>query len=288
VATAVPDRDKVLLLPDGRRLAWAEFGDLSGSPVVLMHGNPGSRLMCPDLEATIAAGVRLITFDRPGIGGSDPRPFHRLADVADDLAHLAAALKLDPCPLVGWSAGGPFALATSVFRPELATSVTLVAGSGLPDDPDLPRTPEVKAMIDRLRDGSMDAFDQVLERFAFYADDPDGMVARILDKEGHPDQALMQRPDVQAAFTAKWREGARQGAAGVAASWVAMWALPWGFTPEDVPVPVTWLHGTADDIVPYVQAERLAARLPHVTMHTLEGEGHSIAIPHWAEILASV
>ena len=61
-------------LADGRTLAWTEWGDLGGRPVVLLNGTPGSRLCCPDVDATEAAGVRLITIDWPGYGRSDPRP----------------------------------------------------------------------------------------------------------------------------------------------------------------------------------------------------------------------
>ena len=67
-----PLADEVLRLADGRQLAWAEWGDPRGSPVVFLHPSPGSRMLCPDVHATARAGVRLITVDRPGYGGSDP------------------------------------------------------------------------------------------------------------------------------------------------------------------------------------------------------------------------
>ncbi len=70
--TAVPRFDSVVALRDGRSLAYAEWGDPLGRPVVLFHGQPGSRLLCPDADATESAGVRLITVDRPGYGRSDP------------------------------------------------------------------------------------------------------------------------------------------------------------------------------------------------------------------------
>ena len=73
-ASARPRADEMMTLTDGRTLAYCEWGDPTGHPVVLMHGAPGSRLLCPDEEATAASGVRLLTADRPGYGGSDPRP----------------------------------------------------------------------------------------------------------------------------------------------------------------------------------------------------------------------
>ncbi|HET9615388.1 MAG TPA: alpha-amylase family glycosyl hydrolase, partial [Candidatus Limnocylindrales bacterium] len=46
-ATAVPDVDRIVRLPDGRQLAFAEWGDPNGRVVFLLHGMPGSRLFCP-------------------------------------------------------------------------------------------------------------------------------------------------------------------------------------------------------------------------------------------------
>jgi hypothetical protein len=65
-ATARPRADATIMLADGRILAYCEWGDPTGLPVLLMHGAPGSRLLCPDEDATAAAGVRLLTVDRPG------------------------------------------------------------------------------------------------------------------------------------------------------------------------------------------------------------------------------
>jgi len=55
-ASATPKLDRTMELADGRTLAFSEWGDLGGRPVVLLHGTPGSRLECPDADATEAAG----------------------------------------------------------------------------------------------------------------------------------------------------------------------------------------------------------------------------------------
>ena len=61
-----------ITLGDGRTLAFEDLGAVDGEPVVLFHGAPGSRLFSPDPAATQSAGARLITFDRPGYGRSNP------------------------------------------------------------------------------------------------------------------------------------------------------------------------------------------------------------------------
>jgi len=72
--TWTPLRDSSIHLPDGRLLAFAEWGDPKGRPVFLFHGMPGSRLFFPDPVVAAEARVRAITVDRPGMGRSDPQP----------------------------------------------------------------------------------------------------------------------------------------------------------------------------------------------------------------------
>jgi hypothetical protein len=86
-----PPFRSVLQLRDGRALAYREWGDLGGSPVVFIHGVPGSSLWSPDPHqaTTRACGVRLISVDRPGVGGSDVRPGLTVGGWADDVAELA-------------------------------------------------------------------------------------------------------------------------------------------------------------------------------------------------------
>jgi hypothetical protein len=91
-AIGEPIRDGRTRLRDGRALAYAEWGDVHGPPVFFFHGSPLSRLWCPDEEATEAAGVHLVTIDRPDFGGSDLQPGRRLEDWPLDVAELADPL----------------------------------------------------------------------------------------------------------------------------------------------------------------------------------------------------
>ena len=124
-ATARPRADATITLADGRTLAYCEWGNPTGSPVMLVHGGPGSRLLCPDEDATAVAGVRLLTVDRPGYGGSGPRPDPTLLGWADDVQALADRLGLDRFAMVGWSAGGGYALACAVRMPGRISAVGL-------------------------------------------------------------------------------------------------------------------------------------------------------------------
>ena len=124
-------------LPDGRTLAYAAAGPSDGSPVVAHHGTPGSRLFAAMLsDAAVAADVRLIVPDRPGYGRSSPPPADwTRRDWRDDLATLLRSESVDRAGLLGFSGGGPFAMAAAdddrADRLGLVSTVVPPSGSGL-------------------------------------------------------------------------------------------------------------------------------------------------------------
>ena len=90
------DSSDTLVLPDGRKLGYAQYGSLTGRPIFYLHGIPGSRVeaACLD-ELGVQLGARIIAADRPGIGWSSPHPSRTLLDHPKDLEHLAKHLGLD-------------------------------------------------------------------------------------------------------------------------------------------------------------------------------------------------
>jgi pimeloyl-ACP methyl ester carboxylesterase len=101
--------DRVIQLADGRTLAIDERGSYDAPAVVLLHPAPGSRRFDPDPAATAAAGIRLLTIDRHGYGGSTPLPDGAVPTVvghADDVAMALDQLGVAQAGIIGWSAGG--------------------------------------------------------------------------------------------------------------------------------------------------------------------------------------
>jgi pimeloyl-ACP methyl ester carboxylesterase len=124
-------------LSDGRTLAYAVGGVEDGAPVVAHHGTPGSRLFGALLsEAAAAAGVRLLVPDRPGYGrSSSPPPDWTWADWRADLEDLLTAESIDRATALGFSGGGPFALAAGrsdrIDRVGLVSAAIPPVGNGL-------------------------------------------------------------------------------------------------------------------------------------------------------------
>ncbi|HEX2576986.1 MAG TPA: alpha/beta fold hydrolase, partial [Aquihabitans sp.] len=122
--------------PDGRTIAVDVRGPADGPTVVLLQSAPGSRRFDPDPDATAAAGVRLVTFDRAGYGDSTALPATTVPTIvghAQDAAAVVASLDVGPVDVVGWSAGGRVAAALAVTHPHLVRSVAIVA-TPAPDD----------------------------------------------------------------------------------------------------------------------------------------------------------
>ena len=101
----VPQR--LVALPDGRRLNLYCAG--KGSPAVILEAGFGATLWAwAKVQPLVARTTRVCSYDRAGMGFSDPGPSPRdgAAQIADLAALLAAARVPPPYVLVGHSAGG--------------------------------------------------------------------------------------------------------------------------------------------------------------------------------------
>jgi pimeloyl-ACP methyl ester carboxylesterase len=287
-ASAIPKLDQMVRLADGRTLAWSEWGDLGGKPVVLLNGTPGSRHCCPDVDATEAAGVRLITIDRPGYGRSDPRPGLTTLNWVDDFVELIDHLALPPCPVVGWSGGGAYALASGYRLPERVTSVGLAASPGPMTGPpgfldDF--SPDGRAnyeLFQRDRAAGIEAIAR--RRETFRGDVWQGFSAGVFPEADAP---LLARPDVQETMRTYLSESARQGPVGWVEDDIAE-ATGDGFCIAEIRPEVHIWIGGADDWVPRSHADHMVAMIPRTTLVSFPGGGHLFPFEHWAEMLAAL
>ena len=278
-------RDGSVALPDGRRLAYCDWGDPDGVPVVLFHGAPGSRRFHPDEQVTAAAGVRLVTFDRPGFGASDRLEGRSLLDTAPDVAALADHLGLDRFAVVGVSAGGPHALACSVVLRDRLQNVAVASTPGpLSEVPGawaaLPERMRIAA--ERARVDPPGAVRGVVRYMQRYAAEP----ATYLQGGPRADRAVISDPPRREMLLADVAEALRPGAEGFADDMVGLWR-PWGFRLDEVPRGVHVWHG-AEDTRGAPDFECLAARFPGAHATVWPDQGHYGVVPRWGEILAAV
>jgi pimeloyl-ACP methyl ester carboxylesterase len=299
-SSATPSLDRTVVLGDGRTVAYAEWGDPDGRPVFLLHGMPGSRLFCPDVAATVAAGVRLITPDRPGYGRSEPRPGRAIIDGAGELEEVATRLGIDRFGVVGWSSGGPYALASAMAARDRVAAVAVVAGDApIAEHPeltaDLPAEAQDRiagvrrgdqAALVRLEARLTAAAEALLQRFGDGDDGGDGDVGSEADA-ADPDAAYSALPVYRAALATMFREAFRQGTSGFRDDWIAT-IRPWGFRLADVDRPVDVWWGDADQLTDRRHTLALAAGIRSARLTIVEGAGHSVLAAAWPAILGNL
>jgi pimeloyl-ACP methyl ester carboxylesterase len=290
MATASPKVDSTIRLSDGRRMAYSEWGDLGGRPVVLAHGGSGSRLLCPDGDATEAAGVRLITIDRPGYGLSELRTGRTLLDWVDDFVELADRLDISRCAVVGWSGGAPFALALGFRLPNRVTTLGFAAPASISTL--IPGIAEAAGWSAGYRaDAELFARDPAAglasfeERYAWISGD--GWEALFDEDFGAVDDRLLADPEIRQAMKTMVREGARQGAAGRVADEVVELS-PMGFSVTDITQPVHVWSGALDGIDIRMTVDYLVHAIPRATLITYPDGAHLFPFERWAEMLATL
>src|SRR5215203_2680771 len=121
-----------LELGDGRTLHVYDTGadDADGRLAVFWHhGTPNIGAPPEPLFAAAARlGIRWVSRDRPGYGGSTPYPGRDVASAATYVSSIANALGIDQFAVMGHSGGGPHDLACCALLPECALGAVVVAG----------------------------------------------------------------------------------------------------------------------------------------------------------------
>jgi pimeloyl-ACP methyl ester carboxylesterase len=269
-------------LPDGRELAYEEYGLPGGVPVLSFHGGLSSRLdAAPAHEAALALGIWLISPDRPGMGRSTFQTGRRLLDWPDDVAALTAALGIDEFAVMGWSCGGPYAAVCGARMAERVTAVGLLS-SAVPFElvgstKGLARDDRILLLLVRwapwlasalLRVSIGDATETRLYREirrTFPAVD-----RAALEERGSIDDAV--------AFV---KESMRQGSAGCLQDY-RVFGAPWGFDLSEVTAPVDIWEGGEDHTGPPEYRDLLLRHLPGAQLSVVPGEGHLSLLQHQA------
>jgi len=285
----LPVPDLLVELPDGRRVAVDDRGDPDGVPVVYCHGTPDSRLARhPDDALAVAAGVRLLAADRPGIGASGPDPAATPASVAADLVAVLDHLGLDGAGVLSWSTGAIFALALAGAHPDRVEAVVLAAPlvpADAYDDPAvLDGADDARRLFADAHRG-MDPGEVGAELAPWLVPDvvDDALARELL---GPTLAALADVPGADRQLVHAVRASVAQGLAGVERD-VAAQATRLGPLLDAVAAPVSIHAGTDDAVTPPAMARWLGARLgAEPTWHP--GVGHELAIRGWGALLAEL
>jgi pimeloyl-ACP methyl ester carboxylesterase len=264
---------------DGRTLAIAECGDPDGFPVFLLHGTPGSRIAGQgDASVYADVGARVITYDRPGYGGSDRFRGRRVVDCIADVVAIADSLGIERFGVTGRSWGGPHSLAVAARLPKRVTRAACVAGVAPFDLPGFDWFAGMDAVnIDEIGwalEGE-NVLARELERMTTawlkrLADDP-SKAGEVEFSEA--DRAVMANPKRQEMVRHMLNEAFRQGVCGYVDDALCL-IQPWGFDVPEIRVPTRIDYGLTDVLVPRQHGEWLAHNVPNAEVVIDEQGGH--------------
>jgi pimeloyl-ACP methyl ester carboxylesterase len=283
---------QVVGMSGNRDVTVETWGAPNGTPVFLMHGTPGCRSgPRPRPSVLYRLGIRLICYDRPGYGGSDPHPGRTVADAAWDVLEIADALKLDEFSVVGRSGGGPHALACAALLEDRVRSAAVLVSLAPSDADDLDwYAGMADSNIDEYLDADAAVKDadaavkaSLAKRAKGVRDDPESLLRFLLPQLTEPDRRIVDDVAIRQQLTDTYAEALRDSANG----WiddVLAFRRPWGFELSKVNVPVLLWHGEDDMFTPVGHTYWLAKQIPGSILDIQSGAAHFGAM----EILPSV
>jgi pimeloyl-ACP methyl ester carboxylesterase len=268
----------LLEVADGRVIEVRVTGPEDGWPLVFHHGTPGSLPTQGFERAVHSRGLRLISFARPGYANSTRQPGRAVVDVVADTEAVLRSIGAGSYPalMLGWSGGGPHALACAARLPRVVRALT-VAGLGPCDGDGLDFTAGMddenraewaatlrgEAAMRELFEPLVEGMTTVMpDSFAF---DPENALP--------PADRIAMTGEFAADLAASNRHSLEFGIDGLIDDELAF-SKPWGFDLSEIRIPLAVFHGTADANVPVAHGHWLASQIPKATLHLEQGEGH--------------
>lgn len=283
-----PANCRQIRLQDNRLLAYAEYGDPKGKPVMLFHGTPGSRLFHhPDESVALSLRARVIMPDRPGFGLSDFKAGRTLTDWPDDVLQLADALKIDRFAVAGISGGGPYVIACALKIPHRLTRAALISSMAPLSVPGAAEGMMWRnSLLFNLAHNS-----RVFARFSWWGmnlafnQNPKRFFKFEAGLSSQSEKQLMGRPEIESILIRDYAEALRTGIEGVAWETILL-ARPWDLRLEDIVIETHLWHGQQDTRTPMAMGRYLASTIPNCRATFVAAEGHDVFYHHWGEILS--
>ncbi len=291
-------QNQTIILKDGRKIGYAEFGNIEGTPLLYFHGHGSSRLepKMYDLD-TIKDKVHVIAIDRPGFGLSDFSENHTLLSWPDDVVELADALDINKFSILGGSGGAPFTLACAYKIPERINSCGIVSGLG----PikfgieDMAKNNRMELNWAKNHPKRLKTMFKMQLKFLnrLKKKDIESVKEKFL-KRGkdlpEPDKKFFEDTDKFSLYFELMEEPFRQGIIGPYHEAI-LFATPWEFELAEIPQSVkifSW-HGELDTSVPIRMARAVADAIPNCEFKIYTDEAHlSSAVNHIEEIITKL
>jgi len=234
-------------------------------------------------EVTQSCGVRLIAIDRPGYGKStlvSNRTY--LSPLPQDIIRLADHLKLNEFGLIGYSSGGPNALALAHKFPNRVKALGLISSDG----PYSAMSWSQLSWEHIFHTTMLSFFPQWFINWIvlpwILQPSMERMAQGLIQAYAHT------KPHKKPFLIADIQESRLQSDSFPPAQDLMLERSPWDFQVKDVKVPTVIWHGTKDHDVPLSVSEYMHSQIKGSDLKVIEGENHSLFRRRWAEILTTI
>lgn len=281
--------DQIVVLKDGRKLGYAQYGDPKGKPLFFFHGWPTCRLHAKYLEKIAKElKIRIISPDRPGIGLSDYQKNRTLLDYPNDIVELADILNIKKFATLGISGGGPYAAVCAFKIPSRLTKSGIVVGlaptylPGLLDNmqginkfgwSNYGRIPILRAIV------------SLIQYSLAYLSPGFGLYRFIYSSKS--DRKMHSDPGMRKTSKQNSKEAFRQGYKGAEQD-LKIYTTNWGFNLKDIKTKVYLWYGEEDKNVSLSMGRYYAKQIPNSKLTIYPNEGHLCQMTHAEEIMRTL
>lgn len=276
-------RERIVHDESGRKIGFAEYGDLDGKPLFFLHGWPNSRLHGEILD-TVAKKLqlRIISPDRPGYGISEYQNNRTLLDYPRDVEHIANNLEIKKFSIIGNSGGGPYAAATAYTLPHRIVKVGIVVGLG---PTYIPGALDGLPFFNKLGWSNYKRFPFLTIVAAWLLNVKANFLSSwvFFDYSSDSDKQILKNVSLPA-LKRRRKEAFRNGIKGAAHD-LKLYSNHWGFSLKKITVPTYLWYGGKDQKVSLNQGRYYEKEIPQSVFTLYSDEGHMILHSHMEEIL---
>ena len=285
------DPFNVIKLFSNRQLEYREYGDPEGIPVIFFHSCIHSRLtLHPQSTFVEDNNIRIIAPERPGFGHSTLLDKSNESEAyAKDIKQLLEHLNIEKCYIVCDISGAWAGFTCAHFLKEQV--IRLAVMSPYPEPKfDFPKqaiaaerimlkTYQTMPMIFHMHIGKI-ILRSLIKK-------PEEYFMRIFDDLCKSDQDIVKTPEHQAIVGESFREAYPNHVKGYVDDFMQR-AFPWDFDINDCQVETHIWHGTANTIIPYDTAKKMADSLPNAKLFPVPQGGHFVMMSHWDKVLQTL
>jgi pimeloyl-ACP methyl ester carboxylesterase len=282
--------ESTITLKDGRQLGYGMYGNEQGIPIIDFHGIPGSRCEAELFEKFInRKDICFIGIDRPGYGRSSQKRHFQINDFPSDVVALVDHLKIERFFALGYSGGGPFALACAHQIPERIAAISIVSGVGPAGIGSEGMHESNRKKFDMAQQLPWLARFLLQSAFSSLRNNPEKLAAQLKEiwqQMPEPDIKALQDPLFADGIVGVTKDAITNGVVGWANEEVLM-TQPWHFNLHEIHCANIFLwHGALDRNVPEAMAKAVSGQIPHCRSTFLPDEGHlSILYNHGNKII---